>query len=95
MSKEPERRITNAKLPDGRVIRCQDLDFEVESEPWAKYKLQDGTIVKAKIIVGKVSRGIDPATGGVFRNPATGEPFYSVFHNVLIMAEVPESLMEG
>ena len=94
MTQESERRITRARLPDGTIVNCQDLDFEVEKEPWVEYKLQDGTILKVKIVVGKVSRAIDSRTGGILRNPATGEPFYNVFHNVLIMTEIAESLMK-
>lgn len=94
MTNEAEKRITRARLPDGTIIRCEDLDFEVENEPWSIYKLGDGTILKVKIVVGKVSRGIDPKTGGILRHPETGEPYYNVLHNVLLMAEVPESLME-
>jgi len=91
---ESERRITRARMPDGTLIKCQDLDFEVECEPWARYKLKDGTILKIKVVVGKISRAIDPKTGEIFRNPETGEPFYNVLHNVLLIAEVPESLMK-
>lgn len=94
MTPKPEKRITRARLPDGTIVTCQDLDFEVENEPWLIYKLEDGTILKMKVVVGKVSRGFDPKTGGILRNPVTGEPYYNVLHNVLLMAEVPESLME-
>jgi len=88
------RRITFARLPDGRRIKCEDIDFEVENEPWVIYKLNDGTVLKIKVVVGKISRGIDPTTGDILRNPATGEPYYNVLHNLLILAEVPESLMK-
>jgi len=94
MASKIPRRISFAKLPDGKVIKCEDIDFEIEKEPWAIYKLKDGTVLKVKVVVGKVSRGIDPTTGGILRNPSTGEPFYNVFHNVLIMAEVAENLMK-
>ncbi len=94
MSPEVRRRITLARLPDGRKVKCEDIGFEVENEPWVIYKLDDGTVLKIKVVVGKISRGIDPKTGGILRNPETGEPFYSVLHNILIMAEVSESLMK-
>jgi hypothetical protein len=94
MMGETEKRITHARMPDGTLVKCQDLDFEVESEPWARYKLKDGTMLKVKVVVGKISRAIDPKTGGILRNPETGEPYYNVLHNVFLMAEVPESLMK-
>lgn len=94
MTKKDERRITNILLPNKKIIKGEDMQFEVEKEPWVTYKLSDGTRLNIKLIVGKISRGIEPNTGNIFRHPVTGEPYYSVLHNVLISADVPESLMK-
>ncbi len=58
------------------------MEFTVVSEPWAKYKLEDGTRLYAKLVVAKVIRGLDQA----------GQPAYSVSSQNVISTHASENL---
>jgi len=90
MEKEKKKRITLIPGPEG-PIKGEDLDFKIVKEDYNVYDLEDGTILKVKTIVGKISRGIDPKTGGIYYLP-DGEPLYNVRHQIAVYAEVPEEL---
>ena len=83
-----KRTITLVDSPTGE-IEAEDLDFSVVKEDWNSYRLEDGTILKVKLSVAKISRGIDPKTKGAYILPS-GEPLYNVRWNTNISAEVPE-----
>ena len=40
------------------VVLAQDLNYESIKEDWNVYKLEDGTILKAKLAAVKISRGV-------------------------------------
>jgi len=90
MQEKKTRRITTIPSPSGN-IRGEDLDFKIIKEDYNVYELEDGTILKVKVIAGKISRGIDPDTGGIYYLP-DGEPLYNVRHQIAVYAEVPEKL---
>jgi hypothetical protein len=51
------------------MVPADQVEFEAEKEPWTIYKLEDGTVVKIKTILGNVSRLVD-------RYKPDGEPIY-------------------
>lgn len=84
---------TYVTSPKG-MIRAKDLEFETLKEDWNVYKLEDGTIIKVKLIVGKISRGIDTETGDIYYLEDTGEPFYNVRSRTMVIAEIPNKLLK-
>lgn len=64
--------MTKMKMPDGKDVEAEELDYETESEPWCVYTLSDGTTLKVRPIVNKVLRAI-----GAF-DRKTGDPVYQV-----------------
>ena len=75
------------------VIRAKDLKFKVIKEDWNVYELEDGTVIRVKVVPVKISRGIDPETGDILYLKDRGEPFYSVRHTVVVAVEVPRELL--
>jgi hypothetical protein len=41
---------------EGKTVPAVDLEFEAGHEPWTVYKLEDGSILKFKQALAKVSR---------------------------------------
>lgn len=78
--------------PQG-MIKGKELTFEVEEESWNVYKLEDGTILRVKLIATKIARGLDPETGDIFYLPL-GEPMYNIRHTVVVSAQVPNELLK-
>jgi len=69
----------------GVEVDAEEVDFESTAEPWATYKLADGTTLKVKVVVTKVVR---------FRDyDQHGDPVYQVFSNTVIrVTGVPPNL---
>jgi len=61
-------------------VRAKDLKFKVLKEYWNIYELEDGTIIRVKVIALKISKAIDLKTGEILYVPETGEPLYNVRH---------------
>lgn len=57
-------------LDGGMQVEGERVDFEALEEPWSKYKLPDGTIVRMKIVVSDILRSSQ-------KNKA-GEPIFAV-----------------
>jgi hypothetical protein len=74
-------------------IKAKDLKFETVKEDWNMYKLEDGTILRVKLVAGKISRGIDPETGEIFYLEDKGEPLYNITYSLVIIADVPKDLL--
>lgn len=79
---------------EGRQIDGEVLSYDIVKEDWNKYQLEDGSLIKVRLIVNKIARGIDPETGDILRVPDSGEPYYNINYSVEVVAEVPEKLME-
>ena len=52
-------------------------DFEIEKEPWAPYRLPDGTQVRAKVVITNILR----LDGDLDEN---GDPNYYVRHTIAV-----------
>ncbi len=78
----------------GGPIKGLDLEFKTVKEDWNVYELEDGTIIKAKIVVSKIQRGIDPETGEIYYIPGRGEPLYNIRNTLIVSSEIPEELLK-
>ena len=70
------RTITMIDGPTGQ-IQAEDLDYKTVREDWNIYELEDETRLKVKLVVAKISRGLDPKTNKPYFLP-NGEPLYNV-----------------
>ena len=70
---------------EGQMVPAEELDFDTTRDAWSIYKLEDGTVLKLKPVLGKVSRIID-------RYKPDGEPIYALTMSPVAMAEVPDEL---
>jgi hypothetical protein len=68
----------------GKEVWGEEVDFEIERENWNTYILHDGTKLKMKSVVAKVTR-LD-----LFKND--GEPIYLVNASNIVAADVPDTL---
>lgn len=57
--------MTKVRSSKGQMVNAEQLGFKPISEAWSEYKLDDGKIMKIRIIVTEVYRldEIDEATG--------------------------------
>jgi hypothetical protein len=83
-------KIRDITFPDGQTRKVKELDFEIISEPWAEYKLSDGTRLKLKIIGLKAYRVLYP-DGKPAYNPE-GDPFIIMRHNVQLSASEEDDI---
>jgi hypothetical protein len=74
---------------EGKTVEAERLDFEAEKEPWSVYKLEDGTILRIRTVLGSAARLID-------RYKPDGEPIYILgLGNMPILEIPPELRQEG
>lgn len=76
------------------IIKAKDLKFKTVREDWNIYELEDGTILRAKLVATKISRGLDPETGDIYYVEGRGEPIYNIRHTVVVSAEVSTELLK-
>jgi hypothetical protein len=69
----------------GQEVWAEEIDFEVEKEPWNSYILHDGTQLRMKTVVSEVAR-----LEGMFNQD--GDPIYLVKTSNVVSAVVPENL---
>lgn len=72
------------KQPDQKDFEMERVEVEEENECWNEYKLDDGTILRVKLVVAKVEKSVNkpiPNSGG--------EPLYSIKADTVVDAEVP------
>jgi hypothetical protein len=70
---------------DGKPVPADQIDFESEKEPWTVYKLEDGTVLKVKPVLGNIARLVD-------QHKPDGEPIYVLGLAVVPLLEVPPDL---
>jgi len=62
----------------------ESLEFDIIKEPWNKYKLEDGTIIKTRfILINVVKEGTDE----------TGKPIYNFNSDNVLGALAPKELL--
>lgn len=67
-------------------VEGKRVGFEPLEEPWARYKLQDGTMIRLKLVVSDVLR--------TNQTDATGAPVYAVKSSNVLAVDPPEESSE-
>ena len=70
---------------EGQSAEADQIDFEPEAEPWVALRLEDGTRLRAKLVVHKVYRLV-----GKFA--PDGDPLYQVLSATVLTVDVPPNL---
>ena len=71
---------------DGQWVDGQRVDYTPVDEPWSKYRLTDGTIVRIKLVVADIVR--------VPVDKPDGEPSYVVKSSNILAIDTPDSPTE-
>ena len=71
-------------LPDGRKVEATDVDFKTEKEVWNEYTLNDGSVLKFKVVVSSIIRTED--------YDPTGSPIYLIRSTNISRVKVPEEM---
>ena len=72
----------------GVRFKMEVVDIIESDEKWNTYKLEDGTVLKVKLVVVQAARSIDKPIPG-----SNGEPVYHVKTQTLVTSIVPEELL--
>jgi len=75
-------------LPDGRIVEAEEVNFEPIREDWNIYKLEDGRILKVKLVLVKVYKTSE-------KDPITGEPIYIVTSTNIVTTTSKLEGLEG
>jgi len=86
-AKEHYIRVPDPRDPK-RLVLAKIVNFRTIKEDWNEYELEDGTIVKTKLIAQSMSYPLDEQ-GNIIRTP-TGEPVVNVRYTVIITAFHPK-----
>jgi hypothetical protein len=69
-------------LPNGNKVEGELMDVVSSKEPWSEYELENGTIVRIKLVVTEIYM-LDE------HDPATGKPNVLVKSNNVIAVKLP------
>ena len=75
-------------LPDGRVVEGTVMSFQTGGEHWNEYLVDDGTIVRVKLVVTDIIR-----LDGEYN--AKGDPIYTVESTNVSAISAPEELRQS
>jgi len=70
-------KILIAKKPDGTEIYGERVEVTKEDSRWLKFELEDGSVIRAKVVLTRVTRAIDEFV-------PSGDPLYAVQHNLVL-----------
>lgn len=73
------------KLPDGNFVDAEKIDINSSSENWNQYLLDDGTILKMKLVATKIVRLVN-------QYDQSGNPVYFVNSTNVVSVDCPDSL---
>ena len=68
----------------GKSVEAEKMEFKSVDEAWSTYRLEDGTIVKIKVVASEVFKL--PGT-----DPLTGVPQFLVKSSNIMAVEAPSS----
>ena len=68
---------------EGRQEEGERVSFEPLEEPWTKYRLADGTVIRMRLVAADVVR--------LNRKAPTGEPVYVVKSSNILAVEEPDT----
>jgi hypothetical protein len=69
----------------GQSVEAESLTYKPLNEPWSSYQLDDGSIIKLKLVISDVFKL--PTS-----DPLTGLPQYIIRSSNVMSVEPPESL---
>jgi hypothetical protein len=78
-------RRTTVNLPDGRELPAIELGFQTAGEYWNEYILEDGAVVKIKLVMTNVVRVED-------EYDANGAPVYLAQSTNVMAVSAPDKL---
>ena len=70
-------------LSGGLQIEGEPVDFKPIEEPWARYQLPDGTIVRLKIVASDIIRSS--------AKDAAGAPIFVVRSSNVVAVDLPDA----
>jgi hypothetical protein len=68
----------------GNVVEAESIAVSHAEEPWSTYRLDDGSVIKLKLVVSDVFKLPQP-------DPVTGLPQYLVRSSNVLSVEPPET----
>jgi hypothetical protein len=68
----------------GLTVEAESMGYKPLEEPWSSYRLDDGSIVKIKLVVSDVFKLPTP-------DPVTGLPQYIIRSSNVMSVEPPET----
>lgn len=84
---------TYSKVPTPfGMMTAVDIPFKAVKEEWNIYDLEDGTQIKVRFNVAKISRILDP-TGKTLIQP-NGEISYNINGNPTVVVSTPKDVLE-
>jgi len=75
---------TKVNTPNGPVDAIE-LEYKMKSEPWVTIEVEDGTVIRARINIGKIYRLEQ-------YDQMSGEPAYQIASKLDIRSTVPPKL---
>lgn len=78
-------RRTTVRLPDGRELPAIELGFQTGGEHWNEYMLDDGSVIKVKLVITNVVRVED-------EYDANGLPLYIAQSTNVMAVSAPDEL---
>jgi len=77
------------KVPfQGKTVDGLDMDFKSIKEDWNEYQINDGTIVRMKVVVVNIAKVTD-------KYDNEGNPVYIVKTSNVLAISAPEKLKKG
>ena len=86
------RKLSRVPSPWGEIL-AEDLEYKPTREDWNIYEVVDGTSLRVKLVMQKISRGLmdDEKT---IRYTPDGVPVYSIRYTISVVPDVPEQLLK-
>jgi len=71
-----------------KIVEALDMDFKSVKEDWNEYQINDGTIIRMKVVVTNIAKLTD-------KYDNDGNPIYVVKSSNVLAVSAPEKLRKG
>jgi hypothetical protein len=79
----------NIKVPfEGKIVEGLEMDFKSVKEDWNEYQVNDGVIIRMKVVVTNIAKIPD-------KYDPEGNPIYVVKSSNVLSTSAPEKLKKG
>jgi|APFre7841882630_1041343.scaffolds.fasta_scaffold13533_4 hypothetical protein len=79
----------NIKVPfEGKIVEGLEMDFKSVKEDWNEYQVNDGAIIRMKVVVTNIAKIPD-------KYDPEGNPIYVVKSSNVLSTSAPEKLKKG